>query len=91
MVGWGGHPSERTFVEAEAMILSVEATYENGVLRPEQPLPLRPHERVWVTVHQGVSRARQTAGLMGWSGSAELADRFAMDPELEYPPPSEDP
>jgi predicted DNA-binding antitoxin AbrB/MazE fold protein len=73
------------------MTLSVEATYENGVLKLEQPLPLKPHERVWVTVHRGVSRARQTAGLMGWKGSAELADRFAMDPELDFPPSSEEP
>jgi predicted DNA-binding antitoxin AbrB/MazE fold protein len=26
----------------------VEATYENGLLKPEQPLPLRPGERVRV-------------------------------------------
>jgi predicted DNA-binding antitoxin AbrB/MazE fold protein len=30
------------------MILSAEATYENGTLKLEQPLPLEPHERVWV-------------------------------------------
>jgi hypothetical protein len=46
---------------------------------------------VWVTVHRGISRARQTAGLMGWKGSAELADRFAMDPELDFPPSAEEP
>ena len=28
----------------------VEAVYENGVLRPLQPLPLEEHERVIVTV-----------------------------------------
>jgi predicted DNA-binding antitoxin AbrB/MazE fold protein len=73
------------------VILSAEATYENGTLKLEQPLPLEPHERVWVTVHRGISRARQTAGLMGWKGSAELADRFAMDPELDFPPAAEEP
>jgi predicted DNA-binding antitoxin AbrB/MazE fold protein len=73
------------------MILSAEATYENGTLKLDQPLPLKPHERVWVTVHRGISRARQTAGLMGWNGSAELADRFAMDPELEFPLSAEEP
>jgi predicted DNA-binding antitoxin AbrB/MazE fold protein len=73
------------------MTLSVEATYENGILKLDQPLPLKPHERVWVTVHQRISRARQTAGLMGWKGNAELADRFAMDPELDFPPSSEEP
>jgi len=28
----------------------VEATYEDGVLRPDQPLPLRDREKVRVTV-----------------------------------------
>jgi len=73
------------------MVLIVEATYENGTLKLERPLPLKEHERVRVTVHVGMSRARQTAGLMGWTGSKELADRFAMDPELDFPPPREQP
>ena len=69
----------------------IEAVYEDGVLKPVQPLPLREHEKVQITVNPAVSRARQTAGLMGWTGSAELADRFATDPELEFPPPPEGP
>jgi predicted DNA-binding antitoxin AbrB/MazE fold protein len=73
------------------MPLTVEATYENGVLKPAQPLPLKEHEKVQVTIHPPISRARQTAGLMGWTGSAELAERFAMDPELDFPPPPEEP
>jgi predicted DNA-binding antitoxin AbrB/MazE fold protein len=73
------------------MSLTVEAIYENGVLKPVEPLPLREHEKVRVTVHTGTSRARQTAGLMGWTGSAELADFFATDPELDFPPPAEAP
>ncbi len=32
------------------MPLTVEAIYENGVLKPTQPLPLREHEKVRVTV-----------------------------------------
>jgi hypothetical protein len=77
-------------MEAEAMTVSVEATHQNGTLKLERPLPLETHEKDWATVHRGISRARQTAGLMGWNGSAELAGRFAMDPELDFPPPSED-
>jgi predicted DNA-binding antitoxin AbrB/MazE fold protein len=69
------------------MAITVDAIYENGILKLGQPLPLPEHEKVRVTVHTGVSRARQTAGLMGWTGSAELADRFALDPELDFPPP----
>jgi predicted DNA-binding antitoxin AbrB/MazE fold protein len=32
------------------MAHTVEAIYENGVLKPAEPLPLREHERVRVTV-----------------------------------------
>ncbi len=32
------------------MALTIEAVYENGVLRPAEPLPLQEHERVRVTV-----------------------------------------
>lgn len=32
------------------MPLTVEAVYENGVLKPVEPLPLKEHEKVRVTV-----------------------------------------
>ena len=32
------------------MPLTVEAVYENGVLKPAEPLPLKEHEKVRVTV-----------------------------------------
>ena len=65
--------------------LVVDATYENGVLRLDRPLPLGERERVRITVQSGLSLAEQTAGLMGWKGPAELAEYFAMDPELDFP------
>jgi predicted DNA-binding antitoxin AbrB/MazE fold protein len=65
------------------MTLSVEATYENGVLKPAQPLPLKEHQKVQVTVKSSMSRVRQTAGLMGWTGSQEDADFVALSPELD--------
>ena len=34
------------------MPLTVDAVYENGVLKPAQPLPLKEHEQVRVTVEQ---------------------------------------
>lgn len=70
------------------MSLTVEAVYENGVLKPAQPLPFEEHETVQVTVHSTVSRARQTAGLLRWTGDPALLERFIMDPELD---PSEGP
>jgi predicted DNA-binding antitoxin AbrB/MazE fold protein len=64
------------------MSITVEAIYEGGVLKPKEPLPLDEREHVRVTIETSMSHARRTAGLMGWTGSAEMADRFAMDPDL---------
>jgi predicted DNA-binding antitoxin AbrB/MazE fold protein len=58
------------------MAIEVQATYENGVLRLDRPLPLAEKQRVRVTVHAGTSRAEQSYGLMGWTGSAEELDDF---------------
>jgi predicted DNA-binding antitoxin AbrB/MazE fold protein len=65
------------------MAITIEAVYENGVLKPAQPLPLQEHERVQVTVQRAVSRVRQTAGLIGWTGSQEDADFVALSPKLD--------
>ena len=70
------------------MTLSVEAIYENGVLKPSQPLPLKEHEKVHITVKPVESRVRRSAGLIGWTGSQEDADFVALSPELD---PQEDP
>lgn len=73
------------------MSITVEAIYENGVLKPAQPLPLREQERVQITIQSKTSWVDETYGIIGWKGSAELAERFALDPELDFPPPSEQP
>jgi predicted DNA-binding antitoxin AbrB/MazE fold protein len=41
------------------MTITIEATYENGVLRPAQPLPLREREKVELVIRtaQGPSDA----------------------------------
>lgn len=64
------------------MSLTIRATWGDGVLKPKQPLPLEEHAEVRITIETQVSRARRTAGLMGWTGGAELADRIALVPEL---------
>ena len=69
------------------MTLTVEAVYENGVLKLAQPLPLQEHAKVEITLQAAPSRVRQTAGLIGWSGSQEDADFVALSPELD---PQED-
>jgi predicted DNA-binding antitoxin AbrB/MazE fold protein len=63
------------------MNVEVEATYENGVLRLDQPLPLPDQQRVRVTVHLPAGRARQSAGLVPWDGSVEDLECLAESPE----------
>jgi predicted DNA-binding antitoxin AbrB/MazE fold protein len=65
------------------MTLTVEAIYENGVLKVTQPLPLREHEKVQVTVLTQPTLAQQTYGLLGWKGSAEAFDQLLMESELD--------
>ena len=69
------------------MPFTIEAIYENGVLKPTQPLPLREHEAVQLTVEIQRSWVEETAGIMGFQGTVEEADYFAMDPDLDFPPP----
>jgi predicted DNA-binding antitoxin AbrB/MazE fold protein len=64
------------------MEMTIEATYENGVLKPASPLPLAEHERVRVTLERQVGGARRTAGMLGWTGDPEMLHRLAEDPEF---------
>lgn len=64
------------------MTITVQATYENGTLKLEQPLPLRDHEKVQVTIHSETSPLVEAYGIMGWTGDAETIERFALDPEF---------
>ncbi len=73
------------------MAITIEATYEDGVLKPAQALPLKEHEQVRITIQPRTSWVQETYGILGWKGSAELAERLATDPELDYPPPPEEP
>jgi predicted DNA-binding antitoxin AbrB/MazE fold protein len=64
------------------MTLTVEAVYEDGVLKPTQPLPLADHAKVRVTIHAETSPLVQAYGMMGWTGDAETLERIALDPEF---------
>ena len=46
------------------MSLTVEAVYENGTLKLSQPLPLKEHEKVQVTVHPPNNWVQETAGII---------------------------
>ncbi len=66
------------------MTITVEAIYENGVLRPAQPLPLREKQRIQVTIQETAPGARPGYGLVHWTGALEeldfLIDDVANDP-----------
>jgi predicted DNA-binding antitoxin AbrB/MazE fold protein len=73
------------------MPLIVEATYENGVLKPKAPLPLREQEKVRLqvdTMEDAVQRVRATAGLIPCTND-ELIEWAATDAELDFPSPEE--
>ena len=64
------------------MTLTVEAIYENGVLKPAQPLALKEHEKVSITIRPATSLAKQTAGMVPWTGAADELKRLIRDPEF---------
>jgi predicted DNA-binding antitoxin AbrB/MazE fold protein len=64
------------------MTLTVEAIYENGVLKPTEPLPFKEHEKVTVTVQLTTSLAKQTAGMVPWTGDDETLERVIRDPDF---------
>ncbi len=64
------------------MPLTIEAIYENGVLKPAQPLPLNEHETVTLTIHT-VAPLEQAAGIIPCR-DPQLIEWAAMDPDLEY-------
>ena len=61
--------------------MEVEATYENGTLKLERPLPLAEKQRVKVTVHAPVSRTKRLYGLLRWTGPAAELEYLARSPE----------
>jgi predicted DNA-binding antitoxin AbrB/MazE fold protein len=64
------------------MSLTVEAVYENGVLKPAQPLPLQEHQKVRITVESELTWAERTAGMLPWTGDPEILRRLAEDDEF---------
>ncbi len=64
------------------MTLTIEAIYENGVLKPQEPLPLQEHEKVRITVESERTWAERTAGMLQWSGDPDVLRRIAEDDEF---------
>ena len=53
--------------------LVFDATYENCVLKPAQPIPLEEHELVRVTIESVTGWAECTAGILKWRPSRNPA------------------
>ena len=64
------------------MTITVEATYENGVLKPSKPLPWKDGEKVRVAISSLDSPILKAYGIMGFKGTAEEAEYFAMHPDF---------
>jgi predicted DNA-binding antitoxin AbrB/MazE fold protein len=64
------------------MAITVEAVYENGMLKLSEPIPWKEGERVSVAVSSLDSPILKAYGIMGFKGTAEEAEYLAMDPEL---------
>lgn len=61
------------------MTITIAATYEDGVLKPLEPLPLKEHEKVRISVHSERSPLLEAYGIMQFKGTAEEANFFALD------------
>jgi predicted DNA-binding antitoxin AbrB/MazE fold protein len=69
------------------MAITVEAIYENGVLKPSEPLALKDKERVRVTLHTDVdiqnamAAVERSYGLLGWTGDHQTLERLLAEAE----------
>lgn len=64
------------------MAITAEAVYENGVLKPTEPLPLQEQQKVRIIIELELSWADRTAGMLHWTGDAEVMRCIAEDDEL---------
>jgi predicted DNA-binding antitoxin AbrB/MazE fold protein len=62
------------------MSLEAEATYENGVLKLDKPLPLGEHERVTVRITPQVGHIRLSAGLIPWKADVKALE-YLLGPD----------
>ena len=65
------------------MPLTIEAIYENGVLKPKEPLRLTEHQQVRITIEDSLGWVNRTRGIIPCSDPA-LIEWAATDPDLEY-------
>ena len=70
------------------MAITVEAVYENGTLKLEQPLPLQEQAKVRISIHvpgdvqAALAAVERGYGLLRWTGDRETLERIALDEEF---------
>lgn len=64
------------------MSITIEATYEEGVLKPDKPLELPEHHQVLVTIHPGKSLTEEGYGLLRFTRDPKIIKRVAEGDEF---------
>ena len=65
--------------------ITIGAVYENGVLKPDSPLPLKDRERVQLQISAGLNPVDASYGILKWDGDPEVwRSRFAWVPQRPY-------
>ena len=67
------------------MPLEIQATYENGSLKLDHPLPLKEKERVTVVVQTARQKLWAKSQPTPWTGDPEVLRLIAEAPELRDP------
>ena len=63
------------------MSLEIEETFEGGVLKPAQDLPLQDGQKVHVTIHAVGSAVERFCGSLRWTRDPEELRRYLTDPD----------
>jgi predicted DNA-binding antitoxin AbrB/MazE fold protein len=69
------------------MTITVDATYENGVLKPAKPLPLKEHEQVKIFIETPADGQKagdvvqRSYGIIGWKGTHEELEQLLDEAE----------
>jgi predicted DNA-binding antitoxin AbrB/MazE fold protein len=62
--------------------ITIGAVYEDGILKPDTPLPLKNHERVQLQITPGPNPVEASYGLIKWDGDPEVLRKIALDDEF---------
>jgi predicted DNA-binding antitoxin AbrB/MazE fold protein len=72
-------PNKLLFLEQLSMETTIEAVFENGILRPLTPLKLKDHQKVRLIVEQHGSPVQESSGIFTGLDS-ETIDEIALSP-----------